>query len=88
MTNQPSPEIDAAIARLNQAKQFAISELYVFTDYLRTVDPELMASEAMTITGYVLYQLPNLFKENPNILADIKEIATKIKLQRSDISNS
>ncbi|MDZ8052964.1 MAG: hypothetical protein RMX68_005820 [Aulosira sp. ZfuVER01] len=88
MTNQTQAQIEAAIETLKDAKNAAITSLYEFVDFVRTIDSELTPSEALIITGYVLHELPELFKKNPGLVNQIQEIATKLKLERSDISNS
>ncbi|WP_375495568.1 hypothetical protein [uncultured Nostoc sp.] len=49
-------------------------------DYIRTIDPELEPSQAIVLAAFVLADLPNLFKQNPELVDRIKEIATDIKL--------
>ncbi len=67
-------------SKVVRARSLAIYELEKFLDYIRTIDPELEPSQAIVLAAFVLADLPNLFKQNPELVDRIKEIATDIKL--------
>ncbi|MHC5757042.1 hypothetical protein [Nostoc sp.] len=67
-------------SKVVRARNLAIYELEKFFDYIRTIDPELEPNQAIVLAAFVLADLPNLFKQNPELVNRIKEIATNIKL--------
>jgi hypothetical protein len=67
-------------SKVVRARSLAIYELEKFLDYIRTIDPELEPSQAIVLAAFVLSDLPNLFKQNPELVHRIKEIASDIKL--------
>ncbi|WP_445626625.1 hypothetical protein [Nostoc sp. DSM 114167] len=66
-------------SKVVRARSLAVYELEKLFDYIRTVDPELEADQAIVLTAYVLADLPNLFRQNPELVDRIKEIAANIK---------
>ncbi|WGV24770.1 hypothetical protein [Halotia branconii] len=69
-------------SELVNAQTLVMYELERFTDYIRSVDPELNPSEAIKITAFTLHQLPALFQENPELLESLKDITRRTKLKR------
>ncbi|MEH1771581.1 hypothetical protein [Nostoc sp.] len=67
-------------SKVVRARNLAIYELEKFFDYIRTIDPQLEPNQAIVLAAFVLADLPNLFKQNPELVDRIKEIATNIKL--------
>ncbi|MEH2263826.1 hypothetical protein [Nostoc sp.] len=70
-------------SKVVRARSLAVYELEKFFDYIRTIEPELEPHQAIVLTAYILSDLPNLFVQNPELVARIKEIATNIKQKRS-----
>lgn len=67
-------------SKVVRARGLVIYELEKFLDYIRTIDPELEPNQAIVLAAFVLSDLPNLFKQNPELVDRIKEIASDIKL--------
>ncbi|MEH1948162.1 MAG: hypothetical protein V7K77_14595 [Nostoc sp.] len=67
-------------SKVVRARGLAIYELEKLYDYIRTIDPELEPDQAIVLAAFVLADLPNLFKLNPELVDRTKEIATDIKL--------
>ena len=68
-------------SKVVRARSLAIYELDQLIKYTRTIDPELEPHQAIVLTAYVLSDLPNLFRQNPELVARLKDIATTIKLK-------
>ncbi|MDZ7953347.1 hypothetical protein [Nostoc sp. DedQUE09] len=75
-------------SKVVRARSLAIYELEKFFDYIRTIEPELEPDQAIVLTAYVLSDLPNLFRQNPELVERIKEIATNIKLNKHRSPNN
>ncbi|MDZ8067764.1 MAG: hypothetical protein RMY64_19430 [Nostoc sp. DedQUE08] len=71
-------------SKVVRARSLAVYELEKFFDYIRTIDPELDPSQAIVLTAYVLSDLPNLFRQNPELVGRIQETATKLKLKNHE----
>ncbi|MEH2128314.1 hypothetical protein [Nostoc sp.] len=70
-------------SKVVRARSLAVYELEKLFDYIRTIDPELEPDQAIALTAYILSDLPNLFVQNPELVARIKDIAANIKQKRS-----
>ncbi|MEH1805381.1 hypothetical protein [Nostoc sp.] len=81
-------------SKVVRARSLVIYELEQFINYVRTVDPGLEPNQVIVLTAFILSGLPELFQQNPVLLAQIKDIATNMKLKRgvpnttNDKSNS
>ncbi len=73
-------------SKVVRARSLAIYELEKFFDYIRTIDPELEPDQAIVLAAFVLADLPNLFKLNPELVDRTKEIAKSIKLKRHSLN--
>ena len=74
-------------SKVVRARSLAVYELEKLFEYIRTIDPELEADQAIVITAYILSDLPQLFQQNPALVDRIKEIAATQKLKRHDPAN-
>ncbi|MEH2197404.1 hypothetical protein [Nostoc sp.] len=69
-------------SKVVRARTLAVYELEKLFDYIRTIDPELEPDQVIVLTAFVLSDLPNLFKQNPELVERMKGIATNVKLKR------
>ncbi|MEH1785526.1 MAG: hypothetical protein V7L23_08015 [Nostoc sp.] len=70
-------------SKVVRARSLAIYELEKFIEYMHSVDPELKPDEAIVLTAFTLQALPELFKQNPNLVSHFQELSTDLKLKRS-----
>ncbi|MEH2089684.1 hypothetical protein [Nostoc sp.] len=74
-------------SKVVRARGLAIYELEKLFEYVRTIDPELEPDQTIVLAAFVLADLPNLFKQNPELVGRIKEIATDLKLKNRTPNN-
>ncbi|WP_445629062.1 hypothetical protein [Nostoc sp. DSM 114167] len=67
------------LSKAVRARSLAVYELDQLISYIRTIDSDLQPHQAIVLTAFVLADLPNLFKQNPELVDRIKEIAANIK---------
>ncbi|MEH2138901.1 hypothetical protein [Nostoc sp.] len=70
-------------SKVVRARSLAIYELEKFIEYMHSVDPELKPDEAIVLASLTLQLLPEIFKENPDLVSQFQELATELKLKRS-----
>lgn len=63
-----------------RARTLAIYELEKFTLYIRTTDPELRPDQVLVITAFLLHKLPELFQKNPELMDQLNDMTTNVKL--------
>ncbi|MBD2516871.1 hypothetical protein H6G93_17970 [Nostoc sp. FACHB-973] len=64
--------IGYASPELNHAVELACGQLHEFVNYLQRLDPELKRHEATIMAAAILQGLPQLFENNPAIMAAVK----------------
>ncbi|MHC5720484.1 MAG: hypothetical protein ACYT04_81665 [Nostoc sp.] len=69
-------------SKVVQARCLAIYELDKFIEFIRTIAPELELHQSIMLAVFLLSRLPELFKENPALMDQLKDVATDMKLKR------
>ncbi len=69
-------------SKVVRARCLAVYELDRFILYIRTINPELEADQSIVLAAFLLARLPELFKQNPALVDQVKDVATDMKLKR------
>ncbi len=69
-------------SKVVRARSLAVYELEQFIGYVGTIDPELEPDQRIVLAAFILSGFPQLFKQNPDLTNQVKNIATNMKLKR------
>ncbi|MFN6438804.1 MAG: hypothetical protein RMY35_018150 [Nostoc sp. DedSLP01] len=72
---------DDFLAQVQRASDICGVELAKFVKYIGTVDPELDFYQRTMVAAIIISHLPSAFKDNPQMLAQLKEQCQAIKNQ-------
>lgn len=67
-------------SKVLRARELALYELEQFIQYITKTDPELRPDQVLVITGFLLRKLPELFERNPELMDQLNDMTTQLKL--------
>ncbi|MEH2236011.1 hypothetical protein [Nostoc sp.] len=75
-------EILFASPEENRAGQAVAFHSHQLTEFVQTVDPELTRAEAISLAAVIIKDALNHFKEDPELVAQLKQIAEQVRILR------
>ncbi|MEH1810893.1 MAG: hypothetical protein V7K26_00130 [Nostoc sp.] len=75
-------EILFASPEENKASQAVAFHSHQLTEFVHTVDPELTRAEAISLTALIIKDALGHFKENPQLVTQLKQITEKVRRLR------
>ncbi|MEH2085998.1 hypothetical protein [Nostoc sp.] len=72
-------EILFASPEESKASQAAAFHSHQLTEFVQTVDPELTRAEAISLTAVIIKDALGHFKEDPELVTQLKQIAEQLR---------
>ena len=63
-----------------RARSLVIYELDKFIEYIKSTGEELRSDQVLVITAFLMHKLPELFQKNPELMDQLNDMTTQVKL--------